>query len=40
MASNTENTLAQFDEAKHRIWKLLMAIMKTVQPDFDEPEPE
>ena len=40
MASNTEYTLAQFGEAKHNIWKLFMEIMKTVDPDFEEPEPE
>ena len=40
MGRNTELTLAKFDDAKHRVWELFVAIMKTIDPDFEEPEPE
>ena len=37
---NTDYVNAAFDEARHRVWELFMAIMKSVDPDFEEPEPE
>ena len=39
-AKKTDNTNAQFDAARYKVWKLFMAIMKTVDPNFKEKEPE
>lgn len=40
MSTQTEDVLAKFDDARYRIWKLFVAIMKSVNPSFEEPEPE
>lgn len=39
-SKNTNYVNAAFDNARHNVWEMFMAIMHTIDPDYEEPEPK